>query len=154
MKGLIYLKMDDLQNAYSTFSELALYHQETLFADKAKFEMGLIDLAVSRFETADDLFLDIAEKRTDDLGAGAQYYYGLSLFEQMKFTESISALVRIRTVYSNYDEWLSRAYLLMGDCYSELNDKRKAEEMYRTVIVKNKGGELGEIAREKINQLK
>ena len=154
MKGLVYLKMDDLQNAYATFSELALYHQETLFADRAKMEMGLIDLAVSRFETADDLFLDIAEKRTDDLGARAQYYYGFSLFEQKKYTESISALVRIRTVYSNYEVWLSRAYLLMGDCYAQLNENRKAEDMYRTVIARNKGGELGELARQKINQLK
>ncbi len=154
MKGLVYLKLDDLQNAYGTFSELALYHQETLFADKAKFEMGLIDLALSRFESADDLLLDIAEKRIDDLGAKAQYYYGVSLFEQKKYTESISALVRIRTVYSNYEEWLSRAYLLMGDCYAKLDDKRKAEELYRAVIAINKGGELVEIARQKINQLK
>jgi len=154
MKGLVYLKMDDLQNGYGTFSELAQYHPETLFADKAKFEMGLIDLALSRFGSSDDLFLDIAEKRTDDLGAKAQYYYGVSLFEQKKYTESISALVRIRTVYSNYEEWLSRAYLLMGDSYAKLNDNRKAEEMYRAVIVKNKGGELGELARQKINQLK
>jgi tetratricopeptide (TPR) repeat protein len=116
--------------------------------------MGLIDIAVTRFESADDLFLDIAEKRTDDLGARAQYYYGLSLFEQKKYTESISALVRIRTVYSNYEQWLLRAYLLMGDCYVKLNDRRKAEDMYRAVIVNNKGGELGELARQKINQLK
>jgi TolA-binding protein len=98
--------------------------------------------------------MDITEKRTDDLGARAQYYYGLSLFEQNKYTESISALVRIRTVYSNYEEWLSRAYLLMGDCYSKLDDKRKAEEMYRAVIAKNKSGELTDLARQKINQLK
>jgi TolA-binding protein len=154
MKGQAYLKMDDLQNAYGTFSELALYHQQSLFADKAKFEMGLIDLAVSRFENADDLFLDIAENRTDDMGAKAQYYYGVSLYEQQKYTESISALVRVRTVYSNYHDWLSRAYLLMGDCYAKLDDTRKAEEMYRTVIARNKGGELGEEARKKINELK
>ncbi len=154
MKGLSYLKTDDIQNAYGTFSELALYHQQTLFADKAKFEMGLIDLAASRFENADDLFLDIAERRTDDMGAKAQYYYGLSLFEQGKYTESISSLVRVRTVFSNYDEWLSRAYLLMGDSYNKLDDKRKAEEMYRTVIARNKGGELEGEARQKLNRLK
>ncbi|MBT8383105.1 MAG: tetratricopeptide repeat protein, partial [Ignavibacteria bacterium] len=154
MKGMVYVRMDELQNAYETFSELSLYHQETLFADKAKFEMGMIDLAVSRFDSADDLFLNIAEKRVDDLGARAQYYYGLSLFEQKKFTDAISALVRVRTVYSNYDEWLSLAYLLMGDCYVKLDDNRKAEELYRTVLAKNKGGELGKLARQKLNQLK
>jgi hypothetical protein len=42
----------------------------------------------------------------------------------------------------------------MGDCYAKLDDTRKAEEMYRTVIARNKGGELGEEARKKINELK
>lgn len=153
MKGTTYLKMDDIQNAYSTFSELALYHRETLFADKAKFEMGVIDLASSRYEKADEFFLYLAEHRTDDLGAQAQYYYGLSLYEQQKYTESVSALVRLRTVFSNYDEWLSRSYLLLGDCYVKLNDKRKAEEFYRTVIAGNKGTELEKEARQKLNRI-
>jgi predicted negative regulator of RcsB-dependent stress response len=41
----------------------------------------------------------------------------------------------------------------MGDCYVKLNDKRQAEEMYRVVLAKNKGSELGEEARQKINKL-
>ena len=154
IKGTAYIKADDVQKAYGTFEELAMYHPETLFADKAKFEMGLIDLAAERFDIADNHFLEVAEKRIDELGASSQYYYGLSLYEQNKITEAISALVRIRTVYSLYDEWLSRSYLLLGDCYVELDDNRKAEEMYRVVVAKNKGDQLGEEARQKISKLK
>jgi len=43
---------------------------------------------------------------------------------------------------------------LLGDCYVKLNDKRKAEEMYRVVVAKHKTDELGEEARQKINKLK
>ena len=154
IKGTAYIKADDVQKAYGTFEELAMYHPETLFADKAKFEMGLIDLAAERFDIADNHFLEVAEKRIDELGASSQYYYGLSLYEQNKITEAISALVRIRTVYSLYDEWLSRSYLLLGDCYVKLDDNRKAEEMYRVVVAKNKGDQLGEEARQKISKLK
>jgi TolA-binding protein len=154
LKGTAYIKADDIQKAYGTFEELAMYHSETLFADKAKFEMGLIDLAAERYEFANKNFLDIAEKRMDELGARAQYHYGLSLFEQGKTTEAISALVRVRTVYSIYDEWLSKSYLLLGDCYVKLDDKRQAEEMYRAVIARHKADELGEEARQKIIKLK
>jgi TolA-binding protein len=154
IKGTAYIKADDVQKGYGTFEELAMYHPETLFADKAKFEMGLIDLAAERFDIADNHFLEVAEKRIDELGASSQYYYGLSLYEQNKITEAISALVRIRTVYSLYDEWLSRSYLLLGDCYVKLDDSRKAEEMYRVVVAKNKGDQLGEEARQKISKLK
>jgi TolA-binding protein len=154
IRGTTYIKADDVQKAYGTFEDLAMYHPETLFADKAKFEMGLIDLAAQRYEIANNHFLEVAEKRTDELGARSQYYYGLSLFEQDKITEAISALVRIRTVYSLYDEWLAKSYLLLGDCYVKLKDNRKAEEMYRVVVAKHKGDELGEEARQKINKLK
>ena len=154
IKGSTYIKADEVQNAYGTFEELAKYYPETLFADRAKFEMGLIDLAAQRYDIADNNFLDVAEKRTDELGARSQYYYGLSLFEQGKITDAISALVRVRTFYSLYDEWLLRSYLLLGDCYVKLNDNRKAEEMYRVVVAKHKTDELGEEARQKINKLK
>jgi TolA-binding protein len=154
IKGTAYIKIDDVQKAYGTFEELAMYHRETFFADQAKFEMGLIDMATGRYDVADKHFLDVAEKRTDDLGAKSQYYYGLSLFDQGKYSEAISALVRVRTVYSQYEPWLSRSYILLGDCYVKLNDKRQAEEMYRVVVTKHKGNELGEEARQKINKLK
>ena len=154
LKGMAYIKVEDVQKAYDTFNELALYHSETIFADRARFEMGVIDMAADRYSEADKNFLDVAEKRTDDVGARAQYYYGISLFEQERYSESISALVRVRTVYSQYEPWLSKSYLLIGDCYVKLNDNRQAEEMYRVVLTKNKGNELGEEARKKISKLK
>jgi len=154
MKGMAYIKIEDVQKAYGTFEELSMYHSETIFADRAKFEMGVIDMAANRYAVADQHFLDVAEKRTDDLGARTQYYYGLSLFEQGRYSESISALVRVRTVYSQYEPWLSKAYLLLGDCYVKLDDNRQAEEMYRVVVSKHKANELGEEARQKINKLK
>ncbi len=154
LKGTAYIKIDDIQKAYGTFEELAMYHRETVFADRAKIEMGLIDLATSRFVEADKNFLDVAVSRTDDLGARAQYHYGLSRYEQGKYPDAVSALVRVRTVFSQYEPWLSRSYLLMGDCYMKMNDKRQAEEMYRVVVTKHKGNELGEEARQKISKLK
>lgn len=154
LKGSAYIKMDDLQKAYATFEELAMYHRETVFADRGKIEMGLIDLAISRYAEADKNFLDVAGRRTDDLGAKAQYHYGLSLYEQNKYSDAVSALVRVRTVFSQYEPWISRSYLLMGDCYMKMNDKRQAEEMYRVVVTKHKGNELGEEARQKISKLK
>ena len=154
LKGSAYIKVDDVQKAYATFEELGMYHPETVFADRGKIEMGLIDLAISRYNEADKNFLDVAGRRTDDLGAKAQYQYGVSLFEQGKYSEAVSALVRVRTVFSQYEPWISRSYLLMGDCYVKMNDKRQAEEMYRVVVTKHKGNELGEEARQKINKLK
>ena len=154
MKGQTYVKMDSLQQAYEVFSDVSYYYRETIFADQAKIEMGTIDLAAGRYENSEKSFLEVAEKRDDDLGAKAQYFYALSLYEQDKTTDAISALVRIRTVFSSYDEWLTRSYLLLGDCYVKLNDKRNAEEMYRQVIAKHRSDAYGKEARDKIRKLK
>ncbi|HEY7750878.1 MAG TPA: tetratricopeptide repeat protein, partial [Ignavibacteriaceae bacterium] len=153
MKGIAYTRLNDARSAYETFGELVMYHKENLFADKAKFEMGLIDLAAERYVNADAYFIEISEKRIDDLGAKAQYHHGLSLFEQERYSDAISTLVRVRTVYSNYDEWMSKSYMLMGDSYAKLGDNRQAIEMYRNVVAKHKSDKLGEEARKKIREL-
>lgn len=153
MKGTTYLKTDSLQQAYDMFYDVSQYYKESVFSDKSKFEMGLIDLAGGRFEESQKHFLEIAENRVDELGAKAQYHYGLSLFDEGKITDAISAFVRVRTVFSNYDEWLTKSYMSLGDCYVKLNDKRKAEEMYRQVISKHKNDAFGKEARERIRQL-
>ena len=153
MKGMTYINADSLQQAYEVFTDVIYYYRESIFADKSKFEMGMIDLAAGRYENSDKYFLEISENRNDDFGAKAQYHYGLSLYEQGNMTESISALVRVRTVFSNYDEWLTKSYILLGDCYMELNDNRKAEEMYRTVISKHRNDIFGQEAREKLRNL-
>jgi predicted negative regulator of RcsB-dependent stress response len=59
----------------------------------------------------------------------------------------------VRTVYSNYDEWMSKSYMLMGDSYAKLGDNRQAIEMYRNVVAKHKSDKLGEEARKKIREL-
>ena len=153
MKGMTYINADSLQQAYEVFTDVSYYYRESIFADKSKFEMGMIDLAAGRYENSDKYFLEISENRNDDFGAKAQYYYGQSLYEQGNIAESISALVRVRTVFSNYDEWLTKSYILLGDCYVELDDKRKAEEMYRTVISKHRNDIFGQEAREKLRNL-
>ncbi len=152
-KGQTYLEMKDFQNAYSVFDEVAMYYPETIFADKSKFELALIEMASGRYSNADAYLSALSEKRSDDVGAQAQYYYGLSLFQQKKYNDAITALVRVRTVFSRYDEWLTKSYLLLGDCYVQLNDKRNAAEMYRAVLAKHPGTPYGNEAQQKLRKI-
>ena len=87
------------------------------------------------------------------MGAKSQYYLGQSLYDQAKYNDAITALVRVRTVYSRYEEWLMRSYLLLGDCYVKLNDKRNAAEMYRAVLTKYSGTPIGDEAQQKLRKV-
>lgn len=152
-KGLTYLEMSKFQEAYSAFDEVVMYYPETVFGDKSKFELALIDIAGGRFSNADGYLIALAENRTDELGAKSQYYLGQSLYDQKKYNDAITALVRVRTVFSRYEEWLMRSYLLSGDCYVKLNDKRNAAEMYRAVLSKYRGTPIGDEAAQKLRKV-
>ena len=152
-KAMTLIEMNNFQEAYSVFEEVVMYYPETVFGDKSKFELALIDLAGGRYSSADSFLLSLAENRTDELGAKSQYYLGQSLYDQGKINDAITALVRVRTIYSRYEEWLMRSYVLLGDCYVKINDKKNAAEMYRTVISKYSGTSIGEEALKKLRKL-
>jgi len=153
MKGTTLINKKDYAAAYNVFDEVIQYFGKTIFADKSKFELGLIELARENYINADLYFKTLAETHSDELGAEAQYYYGYSLFEQEKTDEAIAALERVRVVFSAYDEWLTKSYLKLGDCYTKLDQIDKAKEMYRVVIGKHRGNVYGQEAQNKLREL-
>lgn len=153
MKGTTLINKGDIPAAYEVFDEVIQYYPGTIFSDKAKIEAGLIELSAKRYDNAILYFRSLAESRSDDLGANAQYLIGLTYFEQKNFTEAITALVRVRAIFSSYDEWLTKSYLLLGDCYYELKDLETAREMFRTVLSKHRGNEYGQEAQNKLRAI-
>lgn len=152
-KGELLVKIKNLPEAYKTFNYLINYYDGTLFSDKAKIELGILELERKSFSNSEDLFRDVSERRKDDLGAKAQYYYGLSLFSQEKINDAISAFVRVRSIYSNYLEWYSKSLLKLGDCYVKINDIKNARDMYRAVLKSNRNNDIEREARRKLNSL-
>ncbi|MEO8233386.1 MAG: tetratricopeptide repeat protein, partial [Ignavibacteriota bacterium] len=152
-KGMTLLEKKNFQDAYTVFEDVVIYSPGTVFGDKSKFELALIDIAAKRFTNADEYLTALSENRSDELGAKSQYYLGQSLYDQGKYKDAITSLVRVRTVYSRYEEWLMRSYLLLGDCYVKLNDKRNAAEMYRAVVTKYSGTPIGDEALQKLRKV-
>lgn len=154
LKATTNINAGDIPKAYDSYSNLLQNFPGNIFSEKAKIEMGIIDLAAQRFDQADIYFKNLSETRSDELGAKGQYYYGISLAEQGKLTDAVSALVRIKTVFSTYDEWVTRSYLKLGDIYMQLKDTNKAKEMYKSVVAKHKSDIYGQEAQSKLRELK
>lgn len=152
-KGIALLELNKIPDAYQTFNQIISSYDESLFASKAKIELGILELARKSYENAEILFRDLGEKKLDDIGAQSQYYFGLTLFEQGKINEAINAFVRVRSVFSAYDEWLTKSLLRLGDCYIKLNDKVKAREMFKAVLQRHRGNEYANEANEKLKKL-
>lgn len=152
-KGLAQKMDGDIESSYNTFDRILKYFQETIFSAKAKIELGKLELERESYENAELLFKELGAERTDDIGAEAQYNYGLTLFNQDKINEAISALVRVRSIFSTYDEWYTKSLLKLGDCYIKLDDKRNAREMFQAVIRKHGSDAFGTEAKQKLNNL-
>ena len=154
MKGITYSNKKDPANAYSVFEDVVQYYSGTVFAEKAKLELGLIELAAGRYSNAEFYFKNLADSRSDDIGAEAQYYLGTALAEEGNTADAISALERVRNIYSAYEEWLTKSYMKLGDIYTEQEDYDKAKEYYRSVLTKHKGDQFGQEAQNKLRKLK
>lgn len=154
MKGVTFGNKKDPDNAYSVFQDVVQSYSGTIFADKAKLELGLIELSAARYSNAQFYFKNLADSRSDDIGAKAQYYLGTAFAEEGKTDEAISALERVRMIFSAYDEWLTKSYMKLGDIYAGQEAYDKAKEYYRSVLTKHKGDPFGQEAQSKLRALK
>ncbi len=154
MKGMTLLSKKDPNDAADVFSQVMQNYHGTVFAEKSKLELGLIAYDAKQYDVAIPYFQDLSQNRTDEIGAQAQYYYGDILFNQKNYSDAITALVRVGTIFPAYDNWVTKANLKLGDCYVQLKDKRKAEEMYRAVFIKHRGDKYGNEALTKLRRLR
>lgn len=153
-RGLVLAEMKNIQEAYEAFSEVISYFSKSIFAEKSKLEIGIIELSLKKYDKAEEILTSLSRSRTDDIGAKAQYYLGVSLFEQKKYLQAIEELNRVRNFFSRYEEWIINSILLTGDAYAELKDKKKAEEMYRSIMTKYKGTQFAKQAQDKLRKLR
>ncbi len=154
MKGMTMLSKKDSSNAVNVFSQLIKKYSGTIFSEKSKLELGLISFDAGQYDVAIPYFQDLAQNRTDAIGAQAQYYYGLVLYNQKDYNDAITAFVRVGTIFPAYDEWVTKSNLKLGDCYIKLKDNRKAREMYRIVYSKHRGDKYGKEALRKLRSVK
>ena len=153
-KGLTFENKKDVSSASEVFNMIIQEYNQSVFADKSKLELGIIDLAANLYTDATNYFKDLAQTHTDEIGAEAQYYLGETYFEQNDIQDAISSFVSVATVFPAYNEWIAKSNLKLGDCYVKLKNYRKAREIYQSVFVSHHADAFGKEARLKIRKLK
>ena len=144
----------DVASAYDVYDEIVQYYDGSIFADKARLDLGTVEMNAKRFTNAIKYFQSLATKRTDDLGASAQYNLGVLYQTQSKANESITAFVRVLNSFQAHDEWVTKANLRLGDIYAKMKDNRRAKEMYKAVMDKHPDDDYGKEAQQKTRRLK
>lgn len=153
VKAQSFIENNDIASAYENLNKIVDKRDGSLFFYKAEIELGILELARMKYESSLYLFTDVSKNRTDDIAAQAMYYTGLNYFEQEKIPEAITELIKVRSMYSSYDEWYSKSLMLLGDCYVKNGDKANASEMYKAVIKRHRRDILGKEAKQKLKEL-
>ncbi len=153
VKGENETKAKNSNEAISTFEQIVNYYEGTIFSVKAKVELGKIQIENKNYSKAQEYLREISEKRLDDVGAQAQYYLGVSLYNQGNYNDAVTAFVRTRSIFSGYDEWHTRSLLMLGESFLKLNDKARAKEMFRSVLNRHPEGEYAAEAKRKLRGL-
>ncbi|MBK7980051.1 MAG: tetratricopeptide repeat protein [Ignavibacteriae bacterium] len=152
-KAQAYISSEQIPEAYKELQEIVDSRDGSLFYHKAEIELGILELSRNNFENSMNLFRDVSDNRKDDIAAEALYYVGQNYYMQKKIPEAITELIKLRSVYTMYEEWYTKSLLLLGDCYVANNDKVKAAEMYKAVLKRHKKNQFAQEANEKLNQL-
>ncbi len=152
-KAQAYIENNDISSAYNVLNEIIATPDGSLFFHKAEIELGILELVRNNYDHALKLFEDVSKNRKDDLAAKALYYQGLANFQQEKYTKAIEAFIKVRSLYSAYDEWYSQSLLRLGDSYVKLNENENAKEMYKAVLKRHKRDPLAKEATEKLKKL-
>ena len=153
IKAQNFLEAEDTASAYKELNELVNTRDGSLFYHKAEIELGVLELNRTNYESSLYLLRDVVNNRKDDIAAQAQYYIGLNYFKQEKLPLAITELIRVRSLFSLYDEWYTQALLLLGDCYVKINDKANASEMYKAVLKRHRNNDIAKEAKYKLDQL-
>ncbi len=153
IKAQNFIETEDTASAYKELNELVNKRDGSLFTHKAEIELGILELKRANYESSLYLLKDVVNNRKDDIAAQAQYYIGLNYFEQEKLPEAITELIRVRSLFSLYDEWYTKSLLLLGDCYVKINDKANASEMYKAVLKRHRNNAIAKEAKDKLNKL-
>ncbi len=153
IKTLSFIENNNIAAAYQTLNEIVDSRDGSLFYYKAEIELGILEFSRSNYESSLYLLNDVVNNRQDDLAAKSQYYIGLNYYDQERMPEAITELIKVKSLYSAYDEWYSRSLMLLGDCYVKINDKENAAEMYKGVLKRHRNNELASEAKSKLNKL-
>lgn len=153
-KAQAHIANQDITSAYQEFNSIIQNYDDSYFTAASKVEFALLEMVRKNYESCDMLLKEVAESNNEEMGAKAQYYYGVSLMEQGKTDDAISAFVRVKFAFSKYDEWLTRSFLSLGDAYQQKGDMQNAREMYRIVLTRHTDDEFGTEAQNKLRLLK
>lgn len=153
LQGKVSEESGDLASAIRLYNALIGRSPASLPSDKARIALARMYVRETNYAEAKTLAEHVATRRTDQLGAEAQFVVGLQFSQQGDWANAIPAYLRVRYIFPAHEEWLAKAYLGLGEAYEATDDLRRAKEAYQNVVKMERQADSVAEARKRLRRM-
>jgi TolA-binding protein len=152
-KGLVFYDNDDVLETKNQFEYVLRSASAFAAADKSKIGLARLYLKEGNQKNALLYAKEVATSRTDSLGAEAQYLVGEAYMEAKDWEAAVTAFLRMKYLYAREEQWMAKSYLTLGEAYIKLNEPKRAQDAFQTVLKYESQQDAVEEARKQLNRL-
>jgi TolA-binding protein len=149
---LLTMPSPDTAKAIDVLSQTASSAGQLEAGARAQIALGSIYQGQGRTAEAQAAFATVAQ-RTDGLGAEAQYRLGESYKALGNYPDAITALLRVKSDFGSYNDWVTQALLSLGDCYEATDQRDLARESYQTLLAFHHDDDIAKEAQKRLKKL-
>ncbi|HEU4608735.1 MAG TPA: tetratricopeptide repeat protein, partial [Chitinophagaceae bacterium] len=124
--------------------------------DKVLANMSIARAAQENNQCDDAItyYRQVAALNKSSFGAEARYQIAHCLFEQKRYKDAEKAAFEVINKSGSYEEWVTRAYLLLGDLYFEQKDYFNAKATFQSIVDNAHIENLRKEAEDKLEKVK
>lgn len=117
-----------------------------LYKGKAAFSKG-------NYSDAEEQFINTINAAKDEYAAEAKYLMATIYYNQKQYKRSLQTLFEFNDMFSNYDRWLGKSFLLIADNYLAQGETYQAKATLKSVADKSPVAEIVSEAKAKLKKL-
>jgi len=142
----------DAQKSYRAFLEK---FPESRWKRNARFGLAFAMESAGESEKAIPEYRKLLEEKTTDLWTvRGRYQLGECLFNLRKYDEAVAEFLNVEIHFAEYPGWQAKAVLEIGRVLLAQNDKEKAAERFKDVIVRYPKEGAATVAQQYLDELR
>jgi len=141
---------DALDNAKNLLAQKGIGTDDKILANMA---IGKSYQTTNQCETALSYFRTVASLSKAAYGAEARFQIADCQFQQGQLKDAEKSAFEVINKSGSYEQWVTRAYLLLGDIYFKEKDYFNAKATFQSVVDNAKEEDLRQQAQQKLSQV-
>ncbi|MEX2352026.1 MAG: tetratricopeptide repeat protein [Balneolaceae bacterium] len=113
----------------------------------ARLGLAKIQFSEGRHEEARNVFREIADESSTEIGAEAQFMLGRSLQAEQRFEDALAAYARLTVLFDTFDNWIVEAHYNSSEIYIRQGNRTEAISTLNYIIDNYPGSEVAARAR-------